>query len=332
MKPLLPAIFLLACLGALANPARAQSGEVFVRKVQEFSDHTALMVDFRGRIGIFHALSIRRPAGQSDAEWKIFVDDIRALGGRRARLDLTHSGPIRGGCMLISGDAVHFTPLSPPLTTSGVAGNTILSESPSPDGRFKAVVFRRDSGTTPGLTTQVSLLPATETLPNAPGNIFIAPYDLDYRPHWNSAKSPDLIISGEIPAPGDAILALREFRGVRIFYRDEIKTEAARIRITSVEPSGAVMLTVRFDGAWTLPPPASSSQIPRKIPQPAQNAVIFQAYTPEEKTALADLATRFRAVQDQTVSFTILHPGGQIKFLDDTPMLSLSGLTAAIEE
>lgn len=339
MKPLLPAIFFLTWLGALADLARAAESEVFVRRVEEYPDARGLMVNFKGHFdGMLESVSnldLVRPGDLPDAEWNQFVESFRAVSGQSATLTINLNRlviAIRGGSMHLPATAVHIKPIGPPPQPSGQPGNTIVTESPSPDGRFKAIVFRRDSGTTPGLTTQISLLAATETLPNAPGNIFIAPYDLDFRLRWNNRKPSDLIISGQFPAPGDEVLRLKKFQDVRIFYRNEIKTQATRVRITAVEPSGAVMLTVHFDGAWTLPPPASSSQIPRRIPQPARNAVMFHAYFPEEEKALADLTARFRAVLDKTVTFTILHPGGQIQFYEDTPMLSISLLTVTIEE
>ena len=52
--------------------------------------------------------------------------------------------------------------------------NTVLSETTSPDGRFKAVVFSRDCGATVGFNTQVSVIAVSEVFGNEPGNIFIA--------------------------------------------------------------------------------------------------------------------------------------------------------------
>lgn len=52
--------------------------------------------------------------------------------------------------------------------------NRIISEIPSPDGKIKAVIFQRKCGIDTIPSTQVSLLPASETLQNHKGNIFIA--------------------------------------------------------------------------------------------------------------------------------------------------------------
>jgi hypothetical protein len=61
-------------------------------------------------------------------------------------------------------------------------GNRILAETPSPDGRFKVVMFERDCGATTGFSTQVSIIPSGERLVTAPtmfrstqrGNVFVA--------------------------------------------------------------------------------------------------------------------------------------------------------------
>ena len=56
----------------------------------------------------------------------------------------------------------------------GLCGNKILSEAISPDDTRKAVVFWRDCGATTAYSTQISIIPAHDALPNAAGNIFIA--------------------------------------------------------------------------------------------------------------------------------------------------------------
>ena len=52
--------------------------------------------------------------------------------------------------------------------------NRVISEFPSPDGKTKAVVFQRKCGFDTPTSTQVSLLPAFESLQNQKGNLFIA--------------------------------------------------------------------------------------------------------------------------------------------------------------
>jgi hypothetical protein len=52
--------------------------------------------------------------------------------------------------------------------------NAQVSETISPDGKLKAVTFRRDCGATTKETVQVSVLPAKKRLPNEAGNVFVA--------------------------------------------------------------------------------------------------------------------------------------------------------------
>lgn len=52
-------------------------------------------------------------------------------------------------------------------------GHTLYAELASPDNRYKAIVFERSCGATTDFSTQISILPMTETLPNESGNIFV---------------------------------------------------------------------------------------------------------------------------------------------------------------
>lgn len=58
--------------------------------------------------------------------------------------------------------------------TQDLCANSVLAESVAPGGRIKAVVFGRDCGATTDFSTQVSILSASESLPNEPGNVFVA--------------------------------------------------------------------------------------------------------------------------------------------------------------
>ena len=55
--------------------------------------------------------------------------------------------------------------------------NSMLSESRSPDGRYKAVVFERSCGATTGFSTQVSILPIDATQPRSGGNALVVDTD-----------------------------------------------------------------------------------------------------------------------------------------------------------
>lgn len=55
-----------------------------------------------------------------------------------------------------------------------MCANEIISESSSPDGVKRLVVFQRDCGATTGFSTQVSVLSATKPLPNNGGNLYVS--------------------------------------------------------------------------------------------------------------------------------------------------------------
>ncbi|MBT0587808.1 DUF5412 family protein [Alteromonas oceanisediminis] len=57
--------------------------------------------------------------------------------------------------------------------TSDMCGNDIYSETVSPNGDLKVVVFQRDCGAMTGFSTQVSIIDADDTLENEAGNIYI---------------------------------------------------------------------------------------------------------------------------------------------------------------
>ena len=61
------------------------------------------------------------------------------------------------------------------LTLSGceLCTNDIISESVSPNGLLKVVLFSRSCGATTVLNTQASILKKNQSLPNDGGNIFI---------------------------------------------------------------------------------------------------------------------------------------------------------------
>jgi len=51
--------------------------------------------------------------------------------------------------------------------------NEIISESVSPDGGSKIIVFSRNCGATTGSNTQATILKHNQSLPNDGGNIFV---------------------------------------------------------------------------------------------------------------------------------------------------------------
>jgi hypothetical protein len=70
--------------------------------------------------------------------------------------------------------------------TQDMCANSVLTESVAPSGRLKAVVFERDCGATTNFSTQVSILPASETLSNEGGNVFVADRVGGIRLSWRS--------------------------------------------------------------------------------------------------------------------------------------------------
>jgi hypothetical protein len=59
------------------------------------------------------------------------------------------------------------------LSFRDMCGNGVLTETFSPDGSLKAVVFDRSCGATDSGATEVSVLPRFTPLPNLKGNAFI---------------------------------------------------------------------------------------------------------------------------------------------------------------
>ena len=55
-----------------------------------------------------------------------------------------------------------------------MCANEVISESSSPDGGKRLVVFQRDCGATTGFTTQASVLASNTPLPNKGGNLYVS--------------------------------------------------------------------------------------------------------------------------------------------------------------
>lgn len=95
--------------------------------------------------------------------------------------------------------------------------NVILTESISPNGQLKAVVFSRGCGATSGFSTQISLLRAVDVLPNDSGKLFVA--DTDH---------------GQAPSGENGGLALK----LRWIADDQLRIEyPALARVFKSEPS-----------------------------------------------------------------------------------------------
>lgn len=91
--------------------------------------------------------------------------------------------------------------------------NDNLIETVSPNGQLKAVTFRRNCGATTSYSSGVSILSASQNLPNEAGNVFVANHEPSIIVRW--IDDGHLSISGETKTQ---FLHLTEFRGIRIIY------------------------------------------------------------------------------------------------------------------
>ena len=67
--------------------------------------------------------------------------------------------------------------------------NEISQTVISPSGNLKAVVFNRNCGATTGFNTQVSIISATGTLPDAGGNTLILDGSVPLQVQWRSEST-----------------------------------------------------------------------------------------------------------------------------------------------
>ena len=73
-----------------------------------------------------------------------------------------------------------------------MCGNQIYQTHLSTDSRNKIVIFQRDCGATTGFSTQVSVLPVSETLENEAGNVFISnghPKETSLKVLWKDSQN-----------------------------------------------------------------------------------------------------------------------------------------------
>lgn len=92
---------------------------------------------------------------------------------------------------------------------NNVCNNELPSEHPSPDGKWKYVIFSRNCGATTGSNFQVSVLPASTSLPNEPANAFIGDYNRGATPYV-----------AEIAWIGSNILQISYSTKARIFRKE----------------------------------------------------------------------------------------------------------------
>lgn len=97
---------------------------------------------------------------------------------------------------------------------SDLCGNVELARELSPDGSHALVVFERNCGATTGISTQGSIVEAGESLPNKPGNLFVAEEDWLTRPaaHWGDNG----VLSLSYPSHFPIRVLSTEVRGIKI--------------------------------------------------------------------------------------------------------------------
>ncbi|GAA0339817.1 hypothetical protein GCM10009092_00360 [Bowmanella denitrificans] len=103
------------------------------------------------------------------------------------------------------------------LLGQGMCGNHLFSQTISPDGRHKVVVFERSCGATTGFSTHVSVLNWDDHLPNEKGNILIldgSPKDVAPNHVWQNNNT--VVIQA---APDDGKLVTDQlYRGSALIY------------------------------------------------------------------------------------------------------------------
>jgi hypothetical protein len=102
---------------------------------------------------------------------------------------------------------------------TGMCGNEVFQEAGSPDGKYRAVIFQRDCGATTGFSTQVSILSASATLGNKPGNVFIADGHPDWtriEVQWDDARMLTITYLSE----NKISKSKTKYRGITVNYKE----------------------------------------------------------------------------------------------------------------
>jgi len=95
-----------------------------------------------------------------------------------------------------------------------LCGNEIVSDTPEQAGRVRAIVFVRDCGATTGFSTQVSILDEKQSVPNEPGNTFVAHDRLSVSVRWTA---PDRLVV-TYPAQAKVFLQENQLKAVKVSY------------------------------------------------------------------------------------------------------------------
>jgi hypothetical protein len=79
--------------------------------------------------------------------------------------------------------------------------NRILSSSPSPDGKLRAVVFERDGAVAKDYTRNVSILQSSQNVPNSRGNVYVTGTKIPVSVIWLNDSRLKIVIHGEDKYP-----------------------------------------------------------------------------------------------------------------------------------
>ena len=96
--------------------------------------------------------------------------------------------------------------------------NTVLSDIPSPDEKYRAITFQRDCGATTGFSTQVSVIRPWWYLRNTTGNLFIADTDHGKAPS-GSGGGPEVQVSWLSPS----VLSIAYHPHARVFRSESVQ-------------------------------------------------------------------------------------------------------------
>lgn len=121
--------------------------------------------------------------------------------------------------MAVSFGAIQYTARYA-STKKPTCSNITLQTLPSPDQKFKAIVFERNCGAGANRSAQVSILPIAAALTNEPGNVFVADLLGGKVPYvffiWHSADGAEVVtdpaarVYKKTDFVGDIVVTFRE--------------------------------------------------------------------------------------------------------------------------
>jgi hypothetical protein len=95
-----------------------------------------------------------------------------------------------------------------------LCANAQISDAASPDGKLKAVTFRRDCGATTKYSVQVWIIPAKKPLPNGGGNVFVASGEPNIVVRWIDDRHLSISGGGSL----GAFKAEKSFGDIEVTY------------------------------------------------------------------------------------------------------------------